>query len=120
MQEKIQSYHWSKNASSYIAGHYLRPDVSLQDDSLCFICDDSSHYTSFLYEVQAMLVYCVKANLLHIKNYFTFMTFAEDSTKTTRTLCCVCVPISMVLVLVLNGCFLEQVIANIPVMTLVE
>ena len=51
MQEKIQSYHWSKNDSSYIAGHYLRPDVSLQDDSLCFICDDSSHYTSFLYEV---------------------------------------------------------------------
>ena len=32
----------------------------------------------------------------------------------------ICVPISMILVLVLNGCFLQQAIANLPVMTLVE
>ena len=43
----------------------------------------------------------------------------EDSTKTTRTLW-ICVPISMILVLVLNGCFLEEAIANLPVMALVE
>ena len=43
----------------------------------------------------------------------------EDSTKTTRTLW-ICVPISMILVLVLNGCFLQQVIANLPVMALME
>ena len=43
----------------------------------------------------------------------------EDSTKTTRTLW-ICVPISMILVLVLNGCFLEEAIAKLPVMALVE
>ena len=43
----------------------------------------------------------------------------EDSTKTTRTLW-ICVPISMILVLVLNGCFLQQAITNLHVMALVE
>ena len=43
----------------------------------------------------------------------------EDSTKTNRTLW-ICVPINMILVLVLNGCFLQQAIANLPVMALVE
>ena len=43
----------------------------------------------------------------------------EDSTKTTRTLW-ICVPISMILVLVLNGCFLPQAITNLHVMALVE
>ena len=43
----------------------------------------------------------------------------EGNTKTTRTLW-ICVPIRMILVLVLNGCFLQQAIENIPVMTLVE
>ena len=48
-----------------------------------------------------------------------FLTVVEDSTKTTRTLW-ICVPISMVLVLVLNGYFLQQAIANLLVMLLVE
>ena len=43
----------------------------------------------------------------------------EDSKKTARTLW-ICVPISMILVLVLNGCFSQQAIANLPVMVLVE
>ena len=43
----------------------------------------------------------------------------EDSTKTTRTLY-ICVPISMILVLVLNGCFLQHVMANLPMMALVQ
>ena len=43
----------------------------------------------------------------------------EYSTTTTITLW-ICVPISMILVLVLNGCFLQQAIANLPVMPLVE
>ena len=36
----------------------------------------------------------------------------DDSTKTTRTLW-IYVPISMTLVLVLNGCFLEKAIPNV-------
>ena len=43
----------------------------------------------------------------------------EDSTKTTRTLR-ICVSISMIFVLVLNGCFLQQAIENLPVVAFVE
>ena len=42
----------------------------------------------------------------------------EDSTETTKTLW-ICVPISMILVLVLTGCFLKEAIRNLPVMALV-
>ena len=43
----------------------------------------------------------------------------EDSTEITRNLW-ICVPRSMILLLVLNGCFLQQAIAYIPLMALVE
>ena len=43
----------------------------------------------------------------------------EDSTKTTRA-SWICVLISMIWVLVLNGCFLQQAIANPPAIALVE
>ena len=43
----------------------------------------------------------------------------EDSTKTARA-SWICILISMIWVLVLNGCFLQQAIANPPVMALVE
>ena len=101
--------------------HYLGLDGSLQPDSLCFISDDSNHFTSFWHQVQTMIVYYLKANHTHIiKNQFTSLTVVEGNTKTTRTLW-ICVPIKMILVLVLNGCFLKQAIENnIPVMTLVE
>ena len=67
-----------------------------------------------------MLVYYFKANHPHIiKNYITSLTVVEKSTKNVRILC-ICVPISMILVLVLNGCFLQQAIANPPAMALVE
>ena len=39
----------------------------------------------------------------------------EAGTETARTLW-ICVLISMILVLMLNGCFLQQAIANLPVM----
>ena len=45
----------------------MGPDGSLQHDSLCFSSDDNNHYTSFLYQVQTMLVYYLKANHLHLK-----------------------------------------------------
>ena len=43
----------------------------------------------------------------------------DDSTKTTRNLW-ICVSISMILVLVLNRCSLQQAIVNLPVKALVE
>ena len=46
------------------------------------------------------------------------MTVLEDITKATRT-SWIYVSISMTLVLVLNGCFSQQAIENLPVMALV-
>ena len=62
------NYHWSKEYSklNHLAVYYLGPDGSLQHDSLCFSSDNNNHYTSFLYQVQILLVYYLKANLPHI------------------------------------------------------
>ena len=61
-----------------------------------------------------MLVYYLNANDPHIiKNEFTSLTVVEDSTKAARTLC-ICVPISIILVLVPNGCFLQQAFRKSP------
>ena len=105
------------NTASYIPWLYTTWDQMVASNMIhcVFSSDDNNHYTSFLYQVQAVLVYYLKANPLHIiKNYFTSLKVVEDSTKTTRTLWKnVCVPISMILVLVLNELVL-------PVMALVE
>ena len=107
-----------KNVASYIPWlYYLEPDGSLQHDSLIFILNDRNHYASFLSQVQIMLVDYLKANHPHIKK-ITFMTVLEDIAKATRTLW-IYVSISMTLVLVLNGCFSQQAIENLPVMALV-
>ena len=52
------------------------------------ICNnDNNSYTSFLYQVQTMLVYYLKPNHPHImKNKFTSLTVVKDSTKTKRNL----------------------------------
>ena len=87
--------------------YYLGPDGTLQFNSLCFSSDDNIHYISFLYQVQTMLVHYLKVNHPHIiKKLMYLLTVVEDSAKTARTLW-ICVPISMILVLVLNGCFLH-------------
>ena len=95
-----------KNTASRMPWLYTTWDQngSLQQDSLCFSSDDNNHYTSFLYQVQIMLVYYLKADhLLIIKNWFTSLTVVKNSTKITRTLWKnFCVSISMILVLVLN------------------
>ena len=67
--------------------YYLGPDGKLQHDSMFFNSDDSNSYTSFLYQIQAMLAYYLEANQPHIiKNSFNSQTLVEDSTKTIRTL----------------------------------
>ena len=73
----------------------------------CFLVQTTTTITQALYQVQTILAYYLKTNHLHIKK----------NTKASRTLS-ICVPISTILVLVLNGCFLQQTIANIPVMAL--
>ena len=94
IQDKISSYHWSKEYCKLhtLVVHYLGADGSLQHDSLCFSSDDNNYYTSFLYQVQAMLFYYHKAYQPHmIKNYFTSETVLDDIIKTAITLW-ICVP----------------------------
>ena len=47
--------------------YYLGPDGSLQHHSLCFSSDDNNRYTSFLYQVQTMLLYDLKAIHARVK-----------------------------------------------------
>ena len=69
IHDEIQSYHWSKKYCKLypLVVCYLRPDCSLKHDSLFFISDDNNHNTSFLYQVQTMLVDFLKANHPHTK-----------------------------------------------------
>ena len=68
MQNEIYSYHWIKEYCKLypLVVYYLGPDGSLQPDSLCFIFVDNNHYISFLYQVQTMIAYYLKANNAHI------------------------------------------------------
>ena len=94
-----------KNNASHIPWLYPTWDQMVASNMIhCFSSDGNNHYTSFLYQVQTMLVYYLKADHPHIiKIWFTSLTIVEDSTKTTRTSWKdVCVLISMILVLVLN------------------
>ena len=92
----------------------MGPDGSFQHDSLCFISDGNNYDTSFLYQVQIMLVDYLKANHPHIKKLFNFLMVVEDNTKTARALR-ICVPIRITWVSLLNWCFLQQAIENLPV-----
>ena len=94
-----------KNTASYTPWLYATWDQMVASSLIhCFISNDNNHYTSFLYQVQTMSVDYLEANYLHVKNLFTFLTVVEDSTKTIRTLW-ICISISIVLVLMINGCF---------------
>ena len=71
---------------------------------------------SFLYQVQTMLVYYLNANHPHIikTNLFHWQLW-----RAVQNLVLILV-YQLILVLVLNGCFLQQTIANLPEMALVE
>ena len=45
---------------------------SIINDSLCFISDDNTHDTAFVYEVQTMMTEYVKAKYPHIKGLHYF------------------------------------------------
>ena len=46
--------------------YYLGSDGSHPHYSLCFSSNDNNHYTNFVYQVQTMLVYYLKANHSHV------------------------------------------------------
>ena len=65
IQDEIQSYHWSKE---YCTLHpliidYKDADGNLQLYSLCYISDDNTYDTSFVYKIQRLLVEFLKQRL---------------------------------------------------------
>ena len=73
---------------------------------------NTASYIPWLYTTWGQMV---ASNMIHCVSFLLTTIISQAS----RTLW-ICVPIRMILVLVLNECFLQQAIENIPVMTLVE
>ena len=73
-EDEIQSYHWSKE---YCTIHpvvvYFEDDTgSLQHISICFISNDNSHDTCFVYEVQKTVINYLHELLPQVKKLFYF------------------------------------------------
>ena len=58
VQDEIQSYHWSEKHCTLhpLVTYFVDSDQNIQHNSLCFISDDNSHNTSFVYKIQTILV----------------------------------------------------------------
>ena len=83
IQDEIQSYHWSKE---YCTLHpvvvYYRTDAGTQHRSLCFISEDNTHDTGFVYQVQKMTVNYIKNLLPHVRKFILPNYFHETHGKT--------------------------------------
>ena len=73
-QDEIQSYHLSETCCTLqpVVIYLLGCAGELKHDSLCFISDDNTHDTNFVYEVQMLLAEPVQTNYLHIKKFHYF------------------------------------------------
>ena len=58
IQDEIQSYHWSKEYCTLhpVVIYYCDGEGNLQHISLCFISDDNIHDTTFVHQVQTMII----------------------------------------------------------------
>ena len=74
IQDEIQSYHWSKEYCTLhpLLVYLLDDEGELKHDSLCFISDDNSHDTSFVYQMQTKLVAYLRENSPHLNQVYYF------------------------------------------------
>ena len=74
IQDEIQSFHWSKEYCTLhpVVVYYCDVDGALKHQSLCFISDDNTHDTAFVYQVQKMTIDFIRALLPHIKKIIYF------------------------------------------------
>ena len=86
MQDEIQSHHWIKENCKLhpLVVYNLGPDGSLQRDSLRFISDGGNHDTSFLCQVQTMLLDYLKVNHPHRKKLIEFSDGCGGQNKTYK------------------------------------
>ena len=82
IQDEIQSYHWSKE---YCTLHplviYFQSEGSLQHKSFCFISNDNTHDTNFVYKVQTLLMEYLKENLPQISKLYYFTDGCADDNQ---------------------------------------
>ena len=111
VQDKIQSYHWSKE---YYTLHlhvvyFIDGDGNIQHSSLRFISDNNNHDTNFIYKIQIILVDYLKENLAIVDKIFYFSDGCADL---------ICVIIGKILIWMLNGYSLQLVTASHHAMVL--
>lgn len=76
IQDEIQSFHWSKEYCTLhpVVLYYRDSDGTLKHLSLCFISNDNTHDTAFVYQTQTMTVHYIRALLPHVNK----MTYFSD------------------------------------------
>ena len=74
IQDEIQSYHWSKEYCTLhpLVVYYRDNEGVLQHLSLCFISDDNTYDTSFVYQVQKMTISHIHDVLPHVNKMMYF------------------------------------------------
>ena len=74
IQDEIQSYHWSKEYCTLhpVVVYYRNNDGVLNHLSLCFISDDNTHDTAFVYQVQKMMIDHIRTVLPHVTKILYF------------------------------------------------
>ena len=74
IQDEIQSYHWSKEYCTLhpVVVYYRNNDGVLNHLSLCFISDDNTHDTAFVYQVQKMMIDHIHTVLPHVTKILYF------------------------------------------------
>ena len=74
IQYEIQSYHWSKEYCTLdpVVVYFKDDTGCLRHISICFISDDNSHDTCFVYEVQKTMVNYLHELLPQVKKLFCF------------------------------------------------
>ena len=93
IQDEIQSYHWSKEYCTLytLVIYYKDADGNLQLYSLCYISDDNTYDTSFVYKIQRLLVEFLKQRLPSVTKIYYVSDGCSGQYKNFKNflnLCC--------------------------------
>ena len=92
VQDKIQSYHWSKEYCilHLLVVYFIDGDGNIQHNSLCFISDDNNRDTNFVYKIQTILVDYLKENLPIVDKIFYFSDGCAEQYKNPKNFSNLC------------------------------
>ena len=74
IQDEIQSYHWSKEYCTLhpLVLYFRGPSGNIEHESFCFISDDNTHDTSFVYKLQTIFLEHLKLKHPNIDKLYYF------------------------------------------------